>query len=154
MTSSARSQIPPDQRYRQEEGKTERDPNQDHRLRVRLLRRRLLRRGNLPSRHSVDFPFLRLPLTKGASAFSDRCPKARRNASDAGGNAGDLTSAGLPSASASSLRMASDRDGRGSGCAAIHASSDPARLDGRRKPINSPCVTPSGRPRFFVKLLS
>jgi hypothetical protein len=56
--SSQRSQIPLGQRYRQEQGKTNHDPKQDHRLRIGPLRRRLSRRGNLPS-HSV-LPFLSL----------------------------------------------------------------------------------------------
>ena len=78
------------------------------------------RHGGVLCERQVGGPLL--SLTPGASAFSCRCPKARRNASDAGGNVGDLTSAGLPSASTSSLRMASGRDGRGSGCPAIQAS--------------------------------
>ena len=76
--------------------------------------------------------FLRIPAERSAchpalaaghfALLSYPCPKARRNASDAGGNAGDLTSAFLPNACDSMRRMASDRDGRGSGCAAIQAS--------------------------------
>src|SRR5271163_4785970 len=64
---------------------------------------------------------------------------------------GHFATPALPSASVSKRRMASDRDGRGSGCATSQASSESERLDGRRKPIKSPWVTPDGRPCFFVK---
>jgi hypothetical protein len=80
------------------------------------------------------------------------CPKARRNASDAGGNAGDLASAALPSACDRMRRMASDRDGRGSGCAAIQASIRLLRSSDRRTDrifVISGSSLGEGRLRYF-----
>ena len=88
-----------------------------------------LARATLETVHRVETDssfrreFLRAPVERRAwhpalatghfAPLSYPCPKARRNASDAGGNACDLSASdGLPSASASKRRMVSRRDGR------------------------------------------
>ncbi len=58
-------------------------------------------------------------------------------------------SAGLPSASASSRRIASGREGRGSGCAAIQASTCSTVSNDRRKATVGGLTEPFGRPLGF-----
>jgi hypothetical protein len=52
-----------------------------------------------------------------------------------------------------SLRIASDRDGRGSGCFSIHASIR-AASSGRKDELNCRPFPMGGRPRFFSRTFS
>jgi hypothetical protein len=63
----------------------------------------------------------------------------------AGGNAGDLTAASMPRASATRRRIASERVGRGSGCAAIQASRASSIRRSKRALTSS--LSTRGRPR-------